>query len=363
MTIGERISVERGRAGLTQAQLASAVGLDRSALAKIETDARRVTALELVAIARELGQRMDWFVAPEPEAVIAHRQRNELGSLAIDRALERVARDVGVVQAMGPGLARDVPRRTPPASVQQAEEMAVETRRLLGVSSDAPVYNLSDAVAPLGLLAFSLPLGDGADAGYVALEHSGVAVINGGLRTGRRRLALAHELGHHLTSDDYVTDWRIALDQEASRESRLDRFGRALLLPKADLTGRWPSWTERTDEDLRDAAVRAGSHYRVDMATLADRLRELGLASPTEVAFVRSVSTRKADIVEKNLHVASELDPISLPRAYERAVLGLYRGERISESRALDLLQGAYMSEELPVLRPTHEHELWSFTT
>lgn len=43
-TIGRRIADARGRAGLTQEELARAIGLDRSALAKIETGIRRVTA-------------------------------------------------------------------------------------------------------------------------------------------------------------------------------------------------------------------------------------------------------------------------------------------------------------------------------
>ncbi|MEV6981638.1 helix-turn-helix transcriptional regulator [Sphaerisporangium sp. NPDC051017] len=55
--IGQRITEARHRKGLTQAQLAVAISIDRSALAKIENGSRRVTALELSRIADTLGER------------------------------------------------------------------------------------------------------------------------------------------------------------------------------------------------------------------------------------------------------------------------------------------------------------------
>ena len=73
MGVGERVAEARAESGLTQAQLASAVGLERSALAKIETGVRRVSAVELVAIARELRRRVEWFVEPGPPSIVSYR--------------------------------------------------------------------------------------------------------------------------------------------------------------------------------------------------------------------------------------------------------------------------------------------------
>jgi len=106
---------------------------------------------------------------------------------------------------------------------------------LLGLEPHAPARNLSDLVASIGLLPFAVHLGDGADAGIVLLRARGVTVINGALRVGRRRLILAHELGHHLIRDPYATDWRIDQTDTTQLEARLDRFARALLLPEADV--------------------------------------------------------------------------------------------------------------------------------
>ncbi|HET8640932.1 MAG TPA: helix-turn-helix transcriptional regulator, partial [Pseudonocardiaceae bacterium] len=92
--VGQRIADARGRAGLTQAQLAAAASLDRSALAKIEAGNRRVSALELARVAEVLGVRIEWFVYEAPEAIISRRSAQEPGtpSPRIDAAVERVTR-------------------------------------------------------------------------------------------------------------------------------------------------------------------------------------------------------------------------------------------------------------------------------
>src|SRR5205823_6136006 len=99
--IWQRITDARGRSGLTQAALAAAVGIDRSALAKIETGTRRVSALELARIAVAVGQRIEWFVEDAPAAIISRRNLQEPGapSPAVDAYIERIARNVEFVGA------------------------------------------------------------------------------------------------------------------------------------------------------------------------------------------------------------------------------------------------------------------------
>lgn len=355
----------RAEAGLTQAQLAPAVGLDRSALAKIETGVRRISATELVAIARELRRRVEWFVEAGPPAIVSHRASNpEVATQAIDAELERIVRDVSFVSAQVPALLAGQPDTAErPGTSVEAERLAAEVRAMLGVAADEPIMNLADLLAPIGLLAFSLSLDAGADAGTVLLDTGGVTVINGDLRSGRRRLALAHELGHYLIADPYTTDWRVAISDADALEARLDRFARSLLIPEADLRERWPAWQGAPDETLRDAAVRAGSHYRVDMATLARRLTELGLIGADQTDAIRQVRTKRADIVEKNLVIYRELEPVSLARTYEQAVLKLYRGEVITADRALGLLLGTFDMDSLPDLPPVPEAEIWTVTS
>jgi Zn-dependent peptidase ImmA (M78 family)/transcriptional regulator with XRE-family HTH domain len=365
VTVGERVAEARAESGLTQAQLAAAVGMARSALAKIETGMRRVSALELVAIARELRRRVEWFVDPGPPSIVSYRaSRSGVAIQAIDGELDRIVRDVEFVVGEVPELVAGQPDRLPvPVSMSAADDLAATARSLLGLDAHGPVNELSRLVTSIGLLPFALSLGTGADAGTVLLRDGGVSIVNGDLRIGRRRLALAHELGHYLIADPYTTDWRVASTEADVLEARLDRFARALLLPDVDLRERWTQWTANADETFRDAAVRAGSHYQVDMATLARRLAELGLADAGQVTAVRGVHTKRADIVEKNLVVPHELEPISLPRCYEQAVLRLYRREVITVDRALGLLLGTFDEEALPDHLPVPDAEIWAITS
>ncbi|MDR7300339.1 ImmA/IrrE family metallo-endopeptidase [Haloactinomyces albus] len=250
-----------------------------------------------------------------------------------------------------------------PETTTQAEELATTARALLGVDSDVPCAHLADKAATLGLLVFSLGLGvESADAATVLLRHGGISLINGGLRVGRRRLALAHELGHYLVADDYTVDWRVAEHQgDEHREKMFDRFARALLLPETALRTIWTRYASDDDNGMRTAAVRTASSYRVDMATLARRLTELGLVDRGDADSIRSIRTTRADIVELDLVVGEELVPPALPREYERAVLRLFRSESISTVRALDLLLDTWTEEMLPELPKRTEDQIWQY--
>ncbi len=365
--LGARIAEARGRASLTQAQLADAVELDRSTIAKLERGLRRVSALELARIADALGERIEWFVTEPPPSIVAHRNLQEAGAVSpkIDRDVERVARTVEFVARHDDRLvlASPSPLRRP-ETIADVESAAVSARGLLHLDDAEPFRDASARAADLGLLVFSFDLGpDGADAASILLEQGGVAVVNGTLRVGRRRLAVVHELGHHLFADEYAVDWRIAeQDDDDAWEARLDRFARAVLLPPAGLRRRWSELRQHGD-DLRTAAVRIGSGYRVDMSTLARRLAELALVDPEDARQIRSVRTTRADIVEFNLLVHDELAAPSLPRRYEESVLRLYRSESVSAARAIDLLFDAWDEDDLPSLPMLPEGAIWEFVS
>jgi Zn-dependent peptidase ImmA (M78 family) len=245
-----------------------------------------------------------------------------------------------------------------PSTHAQAEELAVRIRTERECKPGEPIGDLVSFVADVGLMAFSFDLGaDTADAGTVLLRDGGVCLVNSHNRIGRRRLALAHELGHYLVADQYTVDWRVA-DQNGDIEARLDRFARALLLPEAGLRAVWLE--HRMSQDIREAAVLTASEYRVDMATLARRLRELGLIDADVAASIRQVSTTRTDIIEFGLNVPTEMEGTTLPVVFQKAVLRLFRDERISRERALILLQGTFDDDDLPARRPRREDEIWT---
>ena len=361
--LGLRVSQARNRAGMTQEALASASGIPRSAIAKIELGLRRVGAVELVDLAGALGQRVEWLLTDAPAAVVAHRTRldPELNVATIDKELERIARDARLVFELHPGLVPvEVPRQEIPASNKDAEALAKRARKLAGLKDSEVVEDTSVTASRLGLFAFSAPLGpETADAASTRVGAGGVALVNSTNAVGRRRLALAHELGHFLIRDDYTVDWRIAEHAASDRtETLLDRFARAFLLPDKAL-GR--QWVEVRDEhSVRTSAVIIASRFHVDMSTLASRLRELNIAGVDETNSIYGVKTGKADITGYDLKVTYEMEGRTVAPAYAKAILEAYLKERISADRATDLLYGTFDFAELPERGVRHADEIWS---
>jgi Zn-dependent peptidase ImmA (M78 family)/DNA-binding XRE family transcriptional regulator len=367
VVIGQRIAEARGRAGLTQAALAAAVAMDRSGLAKIETGARRVSALELARIADAVGQRIEWFVEDAPAAIISRRNLQEPGapSPAVDAYIERIARNVEFLEAHDDQFRLESPKALQrPGSANEPEVSAAAARALLGLDDSEPFLNAAVRLADVGLLVFAIDMGgDTADAASILLARGGLALINGHLHVGRRRLALGHELGHYLFADEYTVDWRVnEQDDRDGWESRLDRFARAVLLPPSGVSRYWNERSQAGD-DIRTAAVKIASAFRVDMSTLSRRLLELRLVEQSDASQVRLFRTTKADIIEFDLLVHQELSPPELPRPYITSVLRLYRNEIISAARATDLLLDAWDEADLPKLPTLPEGAIWKFVS
>lgn len=365
--LGVRLREARERTGLSQGELGALVNLDRTAVNKIESGVRKVTALELSEIAAALGVRMSSFFAEPIPALVSHRSSQGLDTAdsKIDMLLASIATDVEFLQELTPaqlalpdGEGAPLPR---PDTLSDADNLAVTARTMLGLDGAEPVNDLVDRAASIGLLAFSVNLGvDTADAGTILLRQGGVSLVNSHNKVGRRRLALAHELGHYLVADEYTVDWRVTDQQGGDIETRLDRFARSVLLPEAGVQA---AWAQHESREVREAAVLLASEFRVDMATLARRLDELGMVDRDGAALVRGVTTTRADIVEFGLYVPADLESTSLPVPYQKAVLRAFRDERISRERALELLHDTFAEDDLPVLRVRREDEIWKFVS
>lgn len=72
--LGRRIAETRAEVGMTQADLAAGIGLERTALVRVEAGERKVSATELVSLADVLGRPVDWFFTESPPAVVSRRR-------------------------------------------------------------------------------------------------------------------------------------------------------------------------------------------------------------------------------------------------------------------------------------------------
>ena len=373
VNLGERIRQARERADISQSGLADLISIDRTALNKIESGLRKVSALELADISAALDVTMSSFIEEPVSALVSHRSSGGMDTTdsKVDHLLANLAADVEFVDSLVPQklaisqYASALGALPYPAqsltSAHDAEDLAARFRRLVGLSSSDPAKDLASLCERVGLMTFAIDLGvDSADAGTILLQQGGVSLINSHNKIGRRRLALAHELGHYLVADEYSVDWRIA-DKSDATEGLLDRFARALLLPETAVKS---YWEERVSEhSIRESAVLTASEFRVDMATLAKRLRELEVINASEAGSVRAVTTTQADILDFGLNVPIDLETNTLPVLFKKGVIHLIRERKISRERALVLLRGTFQPHDLPVPPRRREDELWKFVS
>ncbi len=353
--VGARIQTARIESGVSAAACAKHAGIEEADVKAIERGERAIGATELVRLAESLSMRVEWFFRDAPQSVISRRQgRSTSGTVSeIDWLTERLAREIEFVQRIGDLKLADSPRIPFSESNNAMEGAAKRTRKLLGYDEIEPAQGLSVRTGRIGLLTFSLPLDDQlTDGASIMLARGGLALVNGSHPSGRRRLTLAHEIGHYVFADEYSID--AADSTKASREQRIDRFARALLLPASALRQGW------SGDDMRTDAVRIASEYRVDMSTLARRLIETELADEGEAAFVRKIRTERSDIEDLELVVADELKPPELPSKYTEAALDLLRREQISRARCVELLLDTQGEDDLPELQPRPAEAIWS---
>lgn len=341
--IGSRIALAREDLSLTQSQLAAEIGLDRTAINKIEAGKRKISASELVQVASALDRPIDWFVSESPSSVVSRRADPAAGgqSRLLDRRIERLARDVEFLEQDGILPDIEVRRLQMPVSVAGAESAAHLAREWMGVH-DGPLLDLQRHCETAGLLAFSLDLGDeGRDAAHVAVDPWGVGLINGSVDPGRRRFNLAHELGHHLFSDAYAPEVTIFPGEESER--LINAFAVHLLLPRKSVEGVWKSF-----EAPRLATTAIAVRFRASWTAVCSQLKNLGLIDETQRAALGAEPATAADFIELGERWVAELDPPAVPPEYGRRILAAYRGGRLTASRATELLWGTVSVEELP---------------
>jgi Zn-dependent peptidase ImmA (M78 family)/DNA-binding XRE family transcriptional regulator len=344
--LGARLAEARKAARLSQADLAAAIDLERTAVTKIEAGERKLDSLELVRVARVLKRPIDWFVMPSLPAVVSRRRSREaIEESQADVLLESLARDVKLVIDLNLLQPRQVARPRGLDDVASAEAAARELRTTLGLAP-GPVWDLLGLAEVAGLHVFSLDLRDESlDGSYVRLENAGVALVNGGRQPGRRRFTLVHELGHHLFADDYSPEWIVGTDGD-DRERLINAFVIHFLMPREAVLARWQEHDGRRDPRL--AAIVLGAEFGVSWTAVLGHLCSLDLFDArTRERLVRGRPT-KADYLEGGISLREELGAPAVAPRFAQAVVRGYKRHKLSSRRALELLRGTVAETDLP---------------
>lgn len=351
-TLGLRVARARSEADVSQGKLGEMVGLDRSAISRAEKGERKLTMAEMVAIADALGRPLGFFVNDPVPAVV--NRRTDLADApddarhdttqALDTEIELFASDALMLLEMGliaPVInQQDV--RTPQGH-DEAERLAATVRERLGIT-DEPILNLGEACEQLGLYTYAAAFGvNGPDGGCVEVtadvERIAVAVINGDLDSGRRRMTLAHELGHWLCGDAY--------DAVAGTDSEKMIFSFAIhfLAPRSGVVRVWNSCSDWSN---RDRALAVAAAYHLSWSATLGQLRNLGLIEQREHNALLHREPRKGDYVHLKLTWEKEPKSPYLSPAFAAACIEGYASGRLTAARTVELLRGTVTRDDLP---------------
>lgn len=345
--LGARIAEAREAAGLTQAALAEDLSIDRTSMVRLEAGERKVSATELATIAQLLGLPIDWFVLDSPPAVVSRRRdthRLHASTRALDVEVDRAARDVQFL------LGREILTWSTgepfavPQSHREAEQLAELIRADRGLN-DEPLLGLAEVAEDLGVIAFSLDLGEGPDGACVELngddgQRIGVAVINGAEDPGRRRWSLAHELGHFLVGDAYASD-----HPAGDVERYINSFVSYLLMPR---NGVIRAWRDSGGTHARRAALLLAARYHTSWSAACSQLVNVQLIDHSSLGELKRNEPTRGDYVALGETWTEELQPPSVPRHYAQSVLSAYKSGSLTAQRTVELLRSTLARSELP---------------
>lgn len=357
--LGERVALARSAKGVSQSDLAAKVDLDRTALSKVESGVRRVSALELARISEVLGRPLDWFLSGSPAPIVSRRAEmvrdQSPAELDAELTLEALALEVQQLRDLKLLPLAEL-RPVFQAQIDTEEDAAAAALLARHQCSDPtePLGNLASVVAAFGLHVYSLPLAGELDGLMLHVESGcGVCLINGAADPGRRRFTAAHELGHFLFDDEYSAE-AITASSRSEREGLIDYFAAHFLLPEPALRQAWSSRGGHLD--ARGAAVEIAAEYRVSWRSLLTRLLESKLIDKDLRRQLFSSTPTKADFLARRIQPPQpDLEPPSVAPAVAEAILAAYYKDLITGDRALELLHGEADSLPAPELLPLRQ--------
>jgi len=251
--LARRLRAAREASRLTQDEVAAYLGVSRSTIAQIELGNRAVTSLELDKLAYLYGRDIRAFLADEfrPAHVLValfRRQPDMAGntqvltavrhSLAAGREITSLERLLGVDVALTalPAYPLRAPR-TKWEAIQQAERVAAEERRRLGLG-DAPLPSVAELLEGQGVRTAKAALPDDVSGLTVADSDVGVlVVVNEAHAPSRQRFSLAHEYCHVLLDRDEKGTISRTSQRDTLPEVRANAFAAAFLMPPMGVIG------------------------------------------------------------------------------------------------------------------------------
>ncbi|MHB0980406.1 MAG: helix-turn-helix domain-containing protein [Thermoleophilia bacterium] len=330
-TVGERLFVARKAAGLSQRDLAARVGVSATAISKYERDLDMPGSKVLLALARALERRVDYFLRSREVEISCpeFRKRARLGEKA-KQAVLAAAREESERYLEARELcpsADPIPGAPffPGVEVRSLEDAEIAAERVregwrLGLD---PIESLVDVLEDNGIHVLVIPASVDFDAftclvnGYLPL-----IAVRGGVPGDRQRLSMAHELGHLV----------MRCSTEIDPEKAAYRFAGAFLVPREAALRELGN--SRSAFEVPDELILLKEKYGISMQAWIMRARDLGIIkTETAAAYFRQFRKRRWHSQEPGPQY-----PAEEPKKLRQMVLRALAEQVLTESRAAELL-------------------------
>jgi Zn-dependent peptidase ImmA (M78 family)/transcriptional regulator with XRE-family HTH domain len=359
--LGERITAARKRQKLTQAELATRLGVARTTVVAMEKGERRPASGEIVQIASIVGVSVNELlrehgvigeVAPRfrmgpvagvdtAEAVAAVERARKMASRYVE--LERIR---GITRAPGRLDAIEMYRATVAGSKLDprlaGRDAALTVRSALGLG-DAPALSLDERFElEAGLRIFYPRLGRSIAALFLWSEELGPCVaVNRDHPHEGRRWSFAHEIGHFLrdreAGDMFPTGGHPRSDPS---EVFADAFASEFLLPESGISKQVAALLRANGGSFAPLDVRALAHlYEVSFEAMTLRLEDLGALDKGTYERLKAHRFRPQEARERPGLATRRVDVPTLPDRYRALALQAYAAEQISEGDLAEYLE------------------------
>jgi Zn-dependent peptidase ImmA (M78 family)/DNA-binding XRE family transcriptional regulator len=271
--LGEALRVARRAQGITQEELAERVGITQAALSRYENDLREPSPEAVEAFADALGVTPSLLLSGQrisgAMAVDAHMRRR---ATAPAKAWRRLEARLNMYRLHTRQLMDEVGLRTDLTIplIDPAEADAAAAARITRMQwrlPTGPVRNLTRWMESAGCVIIEEDFGTARVDGLSQwVEDYPVILINARVPTDRKRLTLAHELGHLVMHSEHMT---------ASPEPEANAFAAEFLMPAEMIRPELRNLTLGKLHDLKRS-------WMVSMQALIERAWNLKLVSASE---------------------------------------------------------------------------------
>ena len=340
---GERLKLARKKAGLSLRALSDALDnqVSAQAIGKYERGDMMPGSRVLMNLAKTLDVAPEYLLSNQVLGLEGIEFRKLSGTSARDRAeveaavIDHLERYLAVEKILEQSSAEwRVPklRRRFLGCVEDADDLAMELRNAWHLGIDA-IPNMTELLEEQGIKVILTPLPDGVS-GLTCIVHQtddnsklSVVVVNVSHSLERRRLTLAHELGHRIINDESPVD----------HEKAANAFAGAFLMPKAHLISEIGNVRNAL---AYEELVQLKRLYRVSAAALLVRLKKVGVIDEQTLAYAFQTYAKGWRFKEPDpIEPEERRGEIEKPHRFHRLCYRALAERYISPSKAMELLK------------------------